>query len=67
VKDTVRTHVLLARPLVDAIDRLVGERRRGRFVADAVEEKLARVRQRESPRRATGALDPADYPYWSTP
>ncbi len=65
--ETVRTHVILPKDLVDEVDRLVGQRKRSDFVADALREKLAHERQGIALREAAGALDPADYPQWSTP
>jgi metal-responsive CopG/Arc/MetJ family transcriptional regulator len=70
MKELVRTHVLLPRPLVEAVDTLVGQRRRSRFVEDAVEEKLARERQLQALRAlkaSAGVLADADYPEWATP
>ena len=67
MKAMVRTHVLLPRDLVEAVDELVGERRRSRFVEEAVEEKMARERQRKAVVEAAGILKGANYPYWSTP
>ena len=63
----VRTHVLLPRDLVAELDRRIGQRRRSRFIEEAVQEKLARERQREALTEAVGVLNPEDYPYWSTP
>jgi metal-responsive CopG/Arc/MetJ family transcriptional regulator len=63
----VRTHVLLPQALVDERDRLVGQRRRSQFLADAAEEKLARVRRTEALAKAARILDPAKYPQWETP
>jgi len=70
MEELVRTHVLLPRPLVEAVDQLVGQRRRSRFVEDAVAEKMVRERQRQALRAlkdGSGALNPADYPHWATP
>ncbi len=65
--ETIRTHVILPKDLVDEVDRVVGQRRRSEFVADALRAKLAHVRQGEALRAAAGMLNPADYPQWSTP
>ena len=65
--EIVRTHVLLPRDLVEAVDRLVGQRRRSQFVAEAVAEKLARGRRSAAFAKAAGSINLADYPHWSTP
>ncbi|MGH2584276.1 MAG: CopG family ribbon-helix-helix protein [Dehalococcoidia bacterium] len=66
-KQAVRTHIVLPRDLVEAIDRIVGARRRSRFVEEAIAEKLARERQEEALRESAGALDSTEYPDWNTP
>lgn len=63
---TVRTHVILPRDLVDAVDKVVGRRRRSRFVAEAVQEKLARLRLLDAARKAAGSLADLDIPGWET-
>lgn len=70
MKETVRAHILLPRPLVEALDRLVGQRQRSRFVEAAIEEKMAREQQRQALqalREAGGVLKSSDYPHWVTP
>jgi metal-responsive CopG/Arc/MetJ family transcriptional regulator len=42
--EMMRTHVLLPVDLVDEIDAVVGQRKRSRFIAEAVAEKLRRSR-----------------------
>lgn len=39
MKETVRTHVVLPRDLVEAVDTLVGKRTRSEFVEQALREK----------------------------
>ncbi len=65
--ETIRTHVLLPRELVEEVDRAVGQRRRSHFIGEAVQEKLTRQRRTEALRRAAGSIDLAEYPAWSTP
>ena len=67
VKATIRTHVVLPRELVEAVDRIVGSRRRSQYVQEAVSEKLLRDRQRAALDRYAGILDPAAHPEWATP
>lgn len=42
MKESVRTHVLVPREILEAVDRLVGQRRRSQFLAEAAQEKLER-------------------------
>jgi metal-responsive CopG/Arc/MetJ family transcriptional regulator len=65
--DTVRAHVVLPKELVDSIDDLVGRRARSKFLAEAAEEKLRRLRQIEAIERVAGSLKYVDIPGWETP
>lgn len=65
--ETVRTHVVIPKDVLDAVDRLVGQRKRSDFVAEALREKLARERQAEALHVSAGVLNLADYPQWATP
>lgn len=62
-----RTNLVLPEALVAEVDRIAGPRMRSAYIADAVEARLRRDRLREVVERTAGALDPADYPEWSTP
>jgi len=64
---TVRAHVLMPRETVEAIDRVVGRRGRSRFLADAAEEKLRRIRLLEAADRVAGSLANVDIPGWNSP
>lgn len=66
-RETVRTHVVLPKELVDAIDRLVGHRRRSSFLAEAVEEKLDRERLGKALTATSGFLAAEFHPEWETP
>ncbi len=72
-EETVRTHVLLSRELLQTIDRLVGQRQRSRFLAEAAREKLERldknrrVSERSAAARAVmGSLAERHIPEWAT-
>jgi metal-responsive CopG/Arc/MetJ family transcriptional regulator len=65
--ETIRTHVVLPKELVEAVDRIVGQRRRSQFLTDAVREKLDREHRTKALREAAGSIDLADYPDWQTP
>jgi metal-responsive CopG/Arc/MetJ family transcriptional regulator len=65
--ETIRTHIVFPRDLVDAVDDLVGQRKRSAFVTEAVAEKLERERLGRALERTVGSLDPASHPEWDTP
>ena len=64
--ETVRTHVVLPRRLVEEIDRLVGQRKRSEFIAGVLEDRLRAQRQLEAVEKSADILDPADYPQFAT-
>lgn len=63
----MRTHVLLPKRLVEAIDDLVGQRRRSRFLAEAAQEKLERRRQLEALQAVAQSHAEVEVPEWETP
>ena len=58
------TRVVLPTDLLASVDRLVGRRGRSRFVAQAVAEKLTRLRREQLLTAAAGALAGRDAPGW---
>ena len=62
----VRTHVVLPRELVQAVDELVGRRGRSRFLREALEEKLACLRLIRAAEKAAGSLADTNIPGWET-
>jgi len=62
-----RTNLLLPEELVREVDRVAGPRGRSRYVAEAVQRQLRRDRLRQAFESTFGALNPADYPEWSSP
>ena len=65
--ETMRTHIVFPRDLVDAVDALVGQRKRSAFVTEAVEEKVERERLGRALAETAGSLAAEDYPEWDTP
>ncbi len=63
----MRTHVIVPEDLVRAVDELVGKRKRSRFFASAVEEKLAHIRRRHAAAAAGGSLSGEEVPGWESP
>jgi Arc/MetJ-type ribon-helix-helix transcriptional regulator len=59
---TRRTHIVISEQLAAQIDTLVGRRGRSRFLADAAEKELMRLRQIKALKAATGAWKDEDHP-----
>ena len=59
-----RTHVILDDEVLDAIDKVVGQRGRSRFLEEAAREKLDRMELEQVIRDGTGSLKEKDYPHW---
>jgi Arc/MetJ-type ribon-helix-helix transcriptional regulator len=57
-----RTHVVLSEQLVKDIDALVGSRQRSRFLTQAAERELMRLRQLKAVKAAAGAWKDKDHP-----
>jgi hypothetical protein len=64
---TVRVQLAVPRDLVAAVDRLVGRSHRSAFIAEAVAEKLARLRLAAAAEQAAGSLASVDVPGWESP
>lgn len=58
-----RTHVVMADDVMDAVDRLVGERGRSRFLEEAAREKLARVELEQAIEETAGIVG-GRHPEW---
>lgn len=61
-----RVHVVMPDVTVDAIDAIVGKRRRSQFITETVEAELRRRRLRAALAEMDGALADADIPGWET-
>lgn len=59
-----RTHVILDDEVMEAIDKVVGERGRSRFLEEAAREKLERLELEKAIRKDAGILKEKDYPEW---
>ena len=57
-----RTHVILSDEVVEAIDQLVGQRGRSRFLEEAAREKLERLELEHVLASTAGVLKTKDYP-----
>jgi metal-responsive CopG/Arc/MetJ family transcriptional regulator len=65
-REVMRTHVVIPKDVVESIDRTVGRRARSRFLAEAAEEKLARLRRLRAFERVAGSLRDVAIPGWET-
>lgn len=57
-----RAHVILDDDIIDAIDRLVGQRGRSRFLEAAAREKLERLELEHALATTAGTVKSKDYP-----
>jgi hypothetical protein len=62
----IRTHFIAPKDLIEEVDRLVGARRRSKFLTEAAAEKLKREKLLRATREML-SLSPADVPEWATP
>ena len=57
-----RTHVMLDDDVMEAIDQLVGQRGRSRFLEEAAREKLERLKLEKALASTAGILKEKEYP-----
>lgn len=62
----MRTHVILDEALVQAIDDLVGKRKRSRFIEEAVKESLRSKTLLSALQDTAGVLSEGQHPEWAT-
>lgn len=62
----MRAHIVVPDELITEVDARVGQRKRSRFIAEAIEEKLRTNRVLEAFDRVAGSLVDADIPGWET-
>ena len=60
--NTRRTHIVIPEPLVSEIDRLVGNRGRSAFLAQAAEKELRRLQQIRALENVGGLWKDKDHP-----
>lgn len=56
--------MILEDDVVEAIDKVVGQRGRSRFLEEAAKEKLDRIELEQVIRDGAGRLKEKDYPHW---
>ena len=59
-----RTHVVMSDELLEAIDEVVGQRGRSRFLEEAAKEKLARLELAEAILATKGIAKGPGYEHW---
>jgi len=59
-----RTHVVMADELLGAIDKVVGQRGRSRFLEEAAKEKLQRLDLEKAIKRSAGIARGSAYKQW---
>jgi hypothetical protein len=60
--NTKRTHIVISGELTARIDTLVGKRGRSKFLAQAAEKELMRLRQLKALEAAAGSWKDQDHP-----
>lgn len=58
----VKTQLVLPKDLLDAVKKVAGARKRSQFIAEATQEKLARLRFEEAFKEAAGAWSDEKHP-----
>jgi Arc/MetJ-type ribon-helix-helix transcriptional regulator len=61
-QDRIRTHVVLSRHAVEAIDRLVGKRGRSEFIDEAVKQRVRQQQFLRALAHTAGAIRDEDHP-----
>ncbi len=61
-----RTHVLIPEELSKAIDKLVGQRKRSKFITEAVKERLHRIRLLQALEKTAGIIKTEEHPEWKS-
>lgn len=64
--ETVRTHVVLPKKLVDEIDALVGKRKRSEFIAESLEATVKHERLMALADKLRGSIKEGEVPDWDT-
>lgn len=63
----MRVRIDVAEELPREVDRVAGKRKRSRFVAAAIREKLTHEVRAAAFQHSAGVLPLTDYPEWATP
>lgn len=61
-----RSHVLISEEITREIDKVAGDRQRSKFIAEAVREKLNRVKLIKAIDKTAGVISAERYPEWET-
>ena len=53
--DKVKPHLVIPREILESIDKLVGKRKRSKFITEAARKELKRIKLQRALERAAGA------------
>lgn len=62
----MRTHVIIPEELVSSIDNLVGSRNRSKFLTEAANKEVKRLKLIKAFKEVVGSLKDVDIPGWET-
>lgn len=57
-----RTNIVLPEELVEEVDRVAGKRKRSWFIAQAIQEQLAKIKFKQALAQAAGAWSDENHP-----
>ncbi|MBI4685716.1 MAG: hypothetical protein HY755_11010 [Nitrospirae bacterium] len=60
--EKIKTHVMFPSDLLSAIDKIVGGRKRSRFIVEAAEKRLAEIRTQQALETAAGCWKDENHP-----
>lgn len=60
--DKTKAHLVFPEDLLESIDRLVGKRKRSKFVVEATRKELRRIQLLQAIQKAAGAWQDEDHP-----
>lgn len=60
--ENVKTHVVFPKELLKSLDHLIGKRKRSRFVVEATQEKIERLKFAEVLEKAAGSWKDKNHP-----
>ncbi|MBI2022417.1 hypothetical protein HYS97_01015 [Candidatus Daviesbacteria bacterium] len=62
----MRTHVIIPEEIISSIDKLVGARNRSKFLVEAANKELKRLKLIKAFHKVAGSLKDVDIPGWET-
>lgn len=62
MSNKAKPHLVIPREILESIDRLVGKRKRSKFITDAARKELKRIQLQKALERAAGSWKDEDHP-----